>query len=71
MAPPRPLSLAQAPPYRLPKLLEDIRLLDLLELCGTTVRTSRLMQLSQPAGWQTPRGQPPLPQSRRRFRSGA
>jgi hypothetical protein len=29
-------------------LLEDIRLLDLLELCGTTVRTSRLMQLSQP-----------------------
>jgi hypothetical protein len=48
MAPPRPLSLVQAPPYRLPKLLEDIRLLDLLELCGTTVRTSRLMQLSQP-----------------------
>jgi hypothetical protein len=71
MAPPRPVSLAQAHPYRLPKLLEDIRLLDLLELCGTTVRTSRLMQLSQPAGWQTPRGQPPLPQSRRRFRSGA
>jgi len=48
MAPARPVSLAQAPPYRLPKLLEDIRLLDLLELCGTTVRTSRLMQLSQP-----------------------
>ena len=48
MAPARPPSLAQAPPYRLPKLLEDIRLLDLLELCGTTVRTSRLMQLSQP-----------------------
>ena len=48
MAPPRPVSLAQAHPYRLPKLLEDIRLLDLLELCGTTVRTSRLMQLSQP-----------------------
>jgi hypothetical protein len=48
MAPARPVSLAQAHPYRLPKLLEDIRLLDLLELCGTTVRTSRLMQLSQP-----------------------
>ena len=48
MAPPRPVSLAQAHPYRLPKLLEDIRLLDLLELSGTTVRTSRLMQLSQP-----------------------
>ena len=48
MAPARPPSLAQAHPYRLPKLLEDIRLLDLLELCGTTVRTSRLMQLSQP-----------------------
>ena len=48
MAPSRPPSLVQAPPYRLPKLLEDIRLLDLLELCGTTVRTSRLMQLSQP-----------------------
>ncbi|MFN9658828.1 MAG: hypothetical protein ACK6BC_00375, partial [Cyanobacteriota bacterium] len=26
----------------------DIRLLDLLELCGTTVQTSRLLQLSQP-----------------------
>jgi hypothetical protein len=48
MAPARPPSLAQAHPYRLPKLLEDIRLLDLLELSGTTVRTSRLMQLSQP-----------------------
>jgi hypothetical protein len=71
MAPPRPPSLAQAPPYRLPKLLEDIRLLDLLELCGTTVRTSRLMQLSQPAGLPTPRGQPSLPQSRCGFRSGA
>jgi hypothetical protein len=29
-------------------LLHDIRLLDLLELCGTTVQTSRLLQLSQP-----------------------
>lgn len=48
MAPARSPSLAQAHPYRLPKLLEDVRLLDLLELCGTTVRTSRLMQLSQP-----------------------
>jgi hypothetical protein len=71
MAPSRPPSLVQAPPYRLPKLLEDIRLLDLLELCGTTVRTSRLMQLSQPAGLPTPRGQPSLPQSRCGFRPGA
>jgi hypothetical protein len=29
-------------------LLHDIRLLDLLELCGTTVQTSRLLQISQP-----------------------
>ncbi|MFU8885409.1 MAG: hypothetical protein ACNA8O_08125 [Cyanobacteriota bacterium] len=48
MASPRPPSLAQAPRYRLPELLHDIRLLDLLELCGTTVQTSRLLQLSQP-----------------------
>ncbi len=48
MASPRPPSLAQAPHYRLPELLHDIRLLDLLELCGTTVQTSRHMQLSQP-----------------------
>jgi hypothetical protein len=48
MASPRPLSLAQAHHYRLPELLHDIRLLDLLELCGTTVQTSRLLQLSQP-----------------------
>lgn len=48
MASPRPPSLAQAPHYRLPELLHDIRLLDLLELCGTTVQTSRLLQLSQP-----------------------
>ena len=41
-------SLAQAPQYCLPKLLEDIRLLDLLELCGTTVQTSRLLWVSQP-----------------------
>jgi hypothetical protein len=61
MASPRPPSLAQAPHYRVPELLHDIRLLDLLELCGTTVQTSRLLQLSQPAGWPTPRGQPPLP----------
>jgi hypothetical protein len=61
MASPRPPSLAQAPHYRLPELLHDIRLLDLLELCGTTVQTSRLLHLSQPAGWPTPRGQPPLP----------
>ena len=48
MASPRPPSLAQAHHYRLPKLLHDIRLLDLLELCGTTVQTSRFLQLSQP-----------------------
>jgi hypothetical protein len=48
MASPRLPSLAQAPHYRLPELLYDIRLLDLLELCGTTVQTSRLLQLSQP-----------------------
>jgi hypothetical protein len=48
MASLRPPSLAQAPHYRLPELLHDIRLLDLLELCGTTVQTSRLLQLSQP-----------------------
>lgn len=48
MASPRPPSLAQAHHYRLPELLHDIRLLDLLELCGTTVQASRLLQLSQP-----------------------
>ncbi len=48
MASPRPPSLSQAHHYRLPDLLHDIRLLDLLELCGTTVQTSRLLQLSQP-----------------------
>lgn len=37
-----------APHYRLPELLHDIRLLDLLELCGTTVQTSRLLHISQP-----------------------
>lgn len=34
--------------YRLPTLLQDIRLLDLLELSGTTLEVSRLVQLSQP-----------------------
>ena len=34
--------------YRLPELLQDIRLLDLLELCGTTVQASRLLHVSQP-----------------------
>ena len=48
MASPRPPSLAQAHHYRLPELLHDIRLLDLLELCGTTVQTSRLLHISQP-----------------------
>jgi hypothetical protein len=49
MTPPRiaaPVPL-QAPHYRLPELLQDIRLLDLLELCGTAVQTSPLLQLSQ------------------------
>jgi DNA-binding transcriptional LysR family regulator len=34
--------------YRLPELLSDIHLLDLLELSGTTVRASQLLNLSQP-----------------------
>ena len=34
--------------YRLPELLHDIRLLDLLELCGTSVQASRLLEVSQP-----------------------
>lgn len=37
-----------AEPYRLPELLHDIRLLDLLELSGSTVQASRLLSLSQP-----------------------
>jgi hypothetical protein len=56
MASPRPPSLAQAHHYRLPELLHDIRLLDLLELCGTTVQTSRLLQLSQPLVGQRQEG---------------
>ena len=35
-------------PYRTPDLLQDIRLLDLLELSGTTVQASALLNLSQP-----------------------
>lgn len=34
--------------YRLPQLLHDIRLLDLLELTGTTQHASHLLSLSQP-----------------------
>jgi hypothetical protein len=34
--------------YRLPELLQDIRLLDLLELCGSTVHASAVLSLSQP-----------------------
>jgi hypothetical protein len=45
---PRIAAPTQAPRYHLPELLHDIRLLDLLELCGTTVQTSRLLRLSQP-----------------------
>ncbi len=32
----------------MPALLRDIRLLDLLELCGTTAQTGRHLSLSQP-----------------------
>jgi DNA-binding transcriptional LysR family regulator len=35
-------------PYRVPALLQDIRLLDLLELSGSTVQASELLSLSQP-----------------------
>jgi hypothetical protein len=38
----------QGEPYRLPALLQDIRLLDLLELSGSTVQASELLSLSQP-----------------------
>jgi len=48
MASPRLPSLAPASRYRPPELLRDIRLLDLLELCGTTSQASRLLGLSQP-----------------------
>ena len=41
-----PLRAAQR--YRTPELLNDIRLLDLLELSGTTIQASRLLSLSQP-----------------------
>jgi hypothetical protein len=34
--------------YRLPELLQDIRLLDLLELSGTTLHASGVLSLSQP-----------------------
>ena len=34
--------------YRIPELLQDIRLLDLLELSGSTVQASRFLSLSQP-----------------------
>ena len=35
--------------YRLPELLADIRLLDLLELSGSTRQASQWLQLSQPS----------------------
>ena len=41
--------LRSAQHYRLPELLQDIRLLDLLELSGTTVQASALLSLSQPS----------------------
>lgn len=48
MEPSPPAVPAAAQGYRLPSLLQDIRLLDLLELSGTTRETGRLLQLSQP-----------------------
>jgi len=39
----------QAHTYRLPDLLADIRLLDLLELSGSTRQASQLLQISQPS----------------------
>jgi hypothetical protein len=41
-------AIASADQYRLPELLRDIRLLDLLELSGTTVETGRWLRISQP-----------------------
>jgi hypothetical protein len=38
-----------AEPYCLPELLSDIRLLDLLELSGSTVQASQFLSLSQPS----------------------
>jgi hypothetical protein len=43
--PQRPATLSL---YRPPELLQDIQLLDLLELCGSAVQTSRVLRLSQP-----------------------
>ncbi|WP_411869223.1 hypothetical protein [Vulcanococcus limneticus] len=43
-----PAALLPAQRYRLPDLLQDIRLLDLLELSGTTLQASRLLSMSQP-----------------------
>ena len=45
------IQAATSPPetYRLPELLSDIRLLDLLELSGSTVQASQFLSLSQPS----------------------
>lgn len=43
-----PAAIASADQYRFPELLRDIRLLDLLELSGTTVETGRWLRISQP-----------------------
>jgi hypothetical protein len=40
--------LSQMEPYQLPSLLQDIRLLDLLELSGTTVQAGQMLNISQP-----------------------
>ncbi|MEB3264585.1 MAG: hypothetical protein VKJ66_09460, partial [Synechococcus sp.] len=45
---PTPARSAPADGYRPPALLQDIRLLDLLELSGTSLEASRLLKLSQP-----------------------
>ncbi|MFN9568887.1 MAG: LysR family transcriptional regulator, partial [Cyanobacteriota bacterium] len=48
MTPSTAMPPSSASQYRLPEMLQDIRLLDLLELCGSTVQTGQLMNLSQP-----------------------
>lgn len=63
-------------PYRTPDLLQDIRLLDLLELSGSTVRAGALLNLSQPTVSRRYSllaqdfGLEPLPRQSRRCRYG-
>jgi hypothetical protein len=51
---PRIASRTQAPRYHLPELLHDIHLLDLLELCGTTVQTSSQLMRRSPGPFPAP-----------------